>query len=370
MRATPQNPFKPTAGKTPPELIGRDGAVELFREGLENGAGAPGRLLRVTGARGTGKTVMLGEFRRIVGEAMSRWAVVSETASPGFAGRVLEALSDRGVLSSVRIQPSAFGVSLGSLEIERASLGLTEAMMSATARGRGLLITLDEVQDAALEETRALAIAVQNVIGEDRDIALAIAGLPTAIDGVVDGEALTFLRRAEPVELGPIPVDVVAESYADTMGRGDGMEIGRDLVERMASASAGYPFMVQLVGYQVWQTAFRRNGRRTGSVTASDVETGVAEARRRFDAMVVEPALHRLPPSAMAFLGEMARRGDGPVRTSEVAEGLGKPASSLSPVRARLLREGIVEAPSRGRLRLAIPYMADYLRELAALSFS
>lgn len=43
------NPFKPTAGKRPPILIGRESVVEDFEEGLDNGAGAPGRLMLITG---------------------------------------------------------------------------------------------------------------------------------------------------------------------------------------------------------------------------------------------------------------------------------------------------------------------------------
>lgn len=59
------NPFKPTAGRMPPLLIGRDAIIDDFEEGLDDGPGAPGRLMRVTGARGVGKTVILTEFGRI-----------------------------------------------------------------------------------------------------------------------------------------------------------------------------------------------------------------------------------------------------------------------------------------------------------------
>ena len=85
-----QNPFKPTAGKMPPELIGRDEVVDEFYEGLLNGPGAPERLIRVSGVRGTGKTVMLGEFKRIALNMEQKWTVVSETASPGFSSRAFE----------------------------------------------------------------------------------------------------------------------------------------------------------------------------------------------------------------------------------------------------------------------------------------
>ena len=53
------NPFKPTAGKMPPVLIGRESIVSDFSEALENGAGAPGRLMLITGQRGFGKTSCL-----------------------------------------------------------------------------------------------------------------------------------------------------------------------------------------------------------------------------------------------------------------------------------------------------------------------
>ena len=57
------NPFKPTAGMNPPELIGRDTVLDDFAEALENGPGAPDRLMRISGVRGTGKTVLLNALR-------------------------------------------------------------------------------------------------------------------------------------------------------------------------------------------------------------------------------------------------------------------------------------------------------------------
>ena len=68
------NPFKPTAGKRPPILIGRESVIEDFEEGLDNGAGAPGRLMLITGNRGYGKTVLLRELQRLAGCLRFRFA--------------------------------------------------------------------------------------------------------------------------------------------------------------------------------------------------------------------------------------------------------------------------------------------------------
>lgn len=53
------NPFKPTAGRIPPILVGREEIIEDFDYALKDGVGSPGRLMFLTGARGVGKTVML-----------------------------------------------------------------------------------------------------------------------------------------------------------------------------------------------------------------------------------------------------------------------------------------------------------------------
>ncbi|MBA2471365.1 MAG: ATP-binding protein, partial [Pseudonocardiales bacterium] len=59
-----RNPFAPGAGQRPPELAGRDRELTAFEVVLERGArGRPERSLVLTGLRGVGKTVLLGELR-------------------------------------------------------------------------------------------------------------------------------------------------------------------------------------------------------------------------------------------------------------------------------------------------------------------
>jgi hypothetical protein len=86
-----ENPFRPTAGATPPDLVGRRGEVlDEFAYGLRIGSGAPSLLTIFTGARGIGKTVMLGAAEDLA--IASGWAVVSATATGGFLRRIGEAM--------------------------------------------------------------------------------------------------------------------------------------------------------------------------------------------------------------------------------------------------------------------------------------
>lgn len=348
------NPFKPTAGKNPPELIGRDDVIVEFTDGLDNGPGAPGRLLRITGMRGMGKTVMLNELASI---AKSRgWTIVTETASEGFVERILHRLEPRYEVRGT-VEPELLGFKLGSVELAKNAVSLREAMARAAGAGSGLLITLDEVQDASIAEIRTLAIAVQHLIRDDANIAFVFAGLHSMVDGVVNSESLTFLRRAVPFTLGPLNAYEVADSLDDTFSELN-VSVSRAVVDYLADASAGYPFMVQLVGYYSWQKAARRH---PGTLDEEDASEGVSLARSRFDETVIEPALHHLPPMQVRYLLAMAQDGGEASSTRAVSDRMGKGASDVAPYRDRLVKAGIIEASAWGKVRFAIPNMADYL---------
>ena len=190
------NPFKPTAGKRPPILIGRESVIEDFEEGLDNGAGAPGRLMLITGNRGCGKTVLLRELQRLANER--GWAVVSDSASLGLCDRLADALrSNKPVVTSME-----FGPSFGRMSVEAARAkgetlrGLVNERLKRLGPGKGILFAIDEAQSASIEELAALAVLYQQVLGDqdatglsDRDqrgLALVFAGLPSMVDDLLE----------------------------------------------------------------------------------------------------------------------------------------------------------------------------------------
>lgn len=352
------NPFKPTAGKTPPAIIGRESVLEEFIEGMQNGPGAPGRLMRISGVRGTGKTVLLREVRDIARDL--GWMTVDEIATEGLCTRILSRVTSSKHVKSAVVEASVLGISLGSVQVEHVGPSLRDAMSAAIRKnGHGLLITLDEVQDAALDEVRVLATTIQRLIGDDLDIAFVFAGLPSMIDGVINGKTLTFLRRAVPFELKAVDRGEVAFSLADTFSD-SGIALDERAAAELADASRGYPFLIQLVGYHVWQQASRANA---DAVDATILERGILVAKERFMYSVVEPALQRVSPMAIAYLLAMAKDDGRSSDSGDIATRLGKTTRSLSVPRARLIRDSLIEAPSWGKVSFAIPYMADYLNE-------
>src|SRR6478752_2476781 len=215
------NPFRPSFGVTPPLLAGRDTEILAFGDALDAGPGAPGRATLYTGVRGIGKTVMLNEAET---QARQRgWVVVSETAVPGLVDRLtthrLPEAAAALELSSIgrRVTAVALPFHLGGLTWQtpaaehhpdlRAQLtALTDHLAD---HGTGLLLTVDELHRADREGLRELAATVQHCFREERPIAFAGAGLPTAIADLLNDDVLTFLRRADRYHLGAVdPADV------------------------------------------------------------------------------------------------------------------------------------------------------------------
>lgn len=355
------NPFKPTAGAEPPVLIGRDKVIDDFSDGLDEGVGAPARLMRITGPRGSGKTVLLTELGDI---ARKRgWTVVDETAGENLCSNMVAALArdSSGVSISADFDMGVVKVHAGAKKEEGSSL--REALKKATEKlgGNpvGLLVTVDEVQDAKESDMRDLAAAVQHLIREKRNIAFVFAGITTGVMDLVSGQALTFLRRAKAEELDSIPLDEVSCALRSTIEK-SGMSIEDEALAKATEATAGYAYLIQLVGYHVWRMG-KRHAQQSKEIDVGDVEFGVKEAMRDFNTTVHEPALAGLPLHAMEYVIAMSQDA-GVSRTSAVAERIGVAPSSLTSYRRLLINRQIVESAARGFVAFSIPYMREYVR--------
>lgn len=373
MLSTRTNPFKPSAGHLPPVLIGRDLVLDDFREGLDNGSGAPGRLMRITGARGIGKTVILTEFRNIA--ERRGWQTISETASSGMAQRLLNKLQPQKGSFSFSLEPSLsvfnVGGSLGGMHYERDSMPLTlrEAMSARLdaldKRNAGLLVTIDEAQAADRADMVAIATAVQHLISEDRNLAFVFAGLPSMSSKWLNDNVMTFLRRAQPERLGDIPLTEVSSAFADTF-HASGIILKDEPLRIATQATAGYPFMIQLVGYHIWRIVRRNHDLSTPvEVSVDEAQSGVRDAMSRLGDTVHGPELDGLSPIDKTYLLAMAQ-DDGPSSTSTVAERMGKDVKYASIYRIRLIEAQVIEDCGYGKVDFAIPYLREYLREHAA----
>lgn len=358
------NPFRPTAGAEPPQLVGRAGLLDEFEYGLRIRSGAPGLLTIFTGARGVGKTVMLGEAEDAARRA--GWAVISETATRGFLGRIGAAMHP--FLEELGSGPAGrriTGVGLGGFSVTTElapaqqagwrQLG-EELLRLLDAQGTGLAITLDEIHGADRDELAQLAASVQHFIRAGLPVALVFAGLPAAVSDLLDEGVATFLRRADRIDLHPAAIDEVEASYRETFATLE-HAIAPELLRTAAEVTGGYPFLIQLVGYHLWQVAEATDR----PLTAEDVGLAVAAARRRNTRMVIDAALASASPKDLEFLRAMAE-DDGSSRTVDIGRRLGDARNTVGNYRARLIDAGLIESTGHGLVDFAIPGLREHLR--------
>ena len=373
------NPFKPTAGKMPPILIGRQSIIDDFKEGLENGAGAPGRLMLITGQRGYGKTVMLTELGRVAKDA--GWEVISETASEGMCDRLASALVRPGMkLRGVNVQPSIgvsgiLNASLGgaSFSVDQVALTLREVVNQRLAkmpRGKGIVFTIDEAQAASMADMVALATTIQHVIRDEdmRDVsdsdkhgvAFVFAALPSLMDELLHERVLTFLRRSVQHDLGLVAYPDVRSAYIEVVREG-GLAIDSEVAELAAEASDGYPYMIQLVGYYMWRAAEVRGSK---EIEEADVIQGKKDALVLFDDAVCAPLFDGLTAAQKLFVKAVAKEAPQPTKVSEIANRAHRSASWVSKYRASLIKERVVESAGYGLVRLSASHLAEYVQSL------
>ncbi|OUP09448.1 AAA family ATPase [Collinsella sp. An2] len=357
------NPFRPTAGAEPPVLIGRSKVTHDFIDGLEEGIGSPARLMRITGPRGSGKTVLLTELGDIARD--KGWRVVDVTAVDNVAEAIRYELE-----GSPQQQEVSLGANLGLISVQGTSTTMyreeslrgimTRIATEQTEQGRGLLVTIDEIQDADEHDIRLVAATVQHLIRERQNIAFVFAGITTGVLDLINGKALTFLRRAKSEELAPIAHDDVARAFRHTIEHA-GMSIDAMALDSMAQATAGYAYLIQLVGYHVWAIA-REHAKTSLAIDKHDVQEGVSRAMDEFGNVVLETALADLPLRAIEYA--LAMTEDQEVSaTAEIAERLHVAPSSLTSYRRMLIKHQVIEPTARGFVAFSIPYMRDYLRK-------
>ena len=349
------NPFKPTAGAEPPHLIGRSEVLVEFRAGIEGGVGAPGRLMRISGPRGSGKTVLLtelGDVARSYG-----WRVVDVSAGADLIADLLLELTPQVTVEGASVSASAL-VGKGELDLAVRQPNLRALMGEASCGSKGLLLTIDEVQDASHEDMQRIATAVQHLVRERAHVALVFAGLPMGVMDLINGKAMTFLRRAVSEELGAISCLEVGLSLQESFGQ-SGLLLEGEALERAAELTGGYPYLIQLVGFYVWE---RANAHRVDDATVrmGDIDTGAAIAMERFHQTVHEPAIANVTRNALEYLFAMAE-SEVASSTAELAVRLGKSASAASSCRRLLLQQQVIEQTAPGYVGFAVPYLREYL---------
>jgi len=349
------NPFSPSFGRKPRLFIGRD---EIRHEFLSSLAfpDDPWRTTIVTGTRGSGKTVLISEIR----QEISKTAIVLKvTAENQFLDNLFSqlyqalSLKDREALkvSGLGLSFAGFGATVNQTEpaFLRAFQNQMVTLLEKLGQDRLVVIFIDEVQKHS-DELRTFVATYQELIMENANLALLMAGLPHALSDLLSDDVLTFFRRANQVQLQPINVDLINFDYQRIFKV---LGLDPEIVKKAAQATFGYPYLVQLVGYHLWRNA-------TNLSDKENLERTMIEAKAALFQNVHEIIFSSLTGKEKDFLFAMAQ-DEGTSLRSSLVKRLKVSQSYFANYRARLLASRIIVEAGRAELRFDLPYMREYL---------
>jgi len=380
-----ENPYRPGFNQPPLVFAGRTDVLDGAAEALAVAAydGRTPRPLILLGPRGVGKTVTLGEISELAAETHS-WPTVHVeakvtgpflaeiTAGVRSAGRLLagEDLAHRRSRIRVtggKVEARAFGVG-GEVQFdaqgrdaEPAHLGsaLTETMRIAVDRGAGLVVTVDEVQNADPGELSMLFGVVQEHVPDGWPLVLALAALPTLRESRGRRRLPTYLERAEWHDLDTLPPGEARQALV-----GPAQQAGRPTTPAAADLlldhAGGYPYAIQVAGHFAWRASHgsRAIGVDHARSAVPKIEADLAKLfRSRWDDASPREQQY------LRAMAEVAGRGEVP-RGGTVAAELGAPVTSVSYLRARLLRKGTIYRQAGGALHFITPGMGAWIRAL------
>ncbi|WP_165699948.1 ATP-binding protein [Ornithinimicrobium ciconiae] len=365
------NPFRPGFGVSPRVLAGRDELLEEFDTALDEGPGSPLRSVLVSGARGMGKTVILNELEeaaRVRGWLVVRLPETGDLVEELVSTALPMLLAEHDGERAVRRRLTGAGIAgVGSLsttareryEVRETAATLLARLLDVLAgHDTGLLFTLDELQAVDRESVAAFAALYQHLVRDERDVALAAAGLPVGVGKLLQHRGTTFLRRAERVQLGPLSTTEVIDALRRTVTEAGGV-VSEDALLTLAEVIHGYPYLLQLAGYRAWRDADRE------PITVAHARATLPVLSERMGRLVHEPALRDLPQAQRSYLEAMSL-DDGPSSTGAVAARLGLTAQHANVFRTRLIERELITPTGHGRVDYALPYLRDHLRRLAA----
>lgn len=381
------NPFSPGAGAPPPELAGRD-AILLQAQVLFGRVKArrPEKSILMTGLRGVGKTVLLNEMERMAGTAGYRTILIEAHEDKSLAlllipqlRRLLFELNRlagagekvrRGLavlksfISGIRVSVEGyeFGLDIdseqgaadsGDLEIDMPNLFLAVAE-AADERRTPIAILIDEIQYLRPPELSALIMAMHKMQQQQLPLVLVGAGLPI-LPGLA-GESKSYAERLFSFpDIGPLSETESALAIKEPI-ESAGESIEDAALKEIFRLTKGYPYFLQEWGYQAWNQAER------SPITAAIVQESTNLVEHRLDENFFRVRFNRLTPSEKNYLRAMAELGAGPYRTAEIAETLGVKINTVGPVRARLIKKGMIYSPSHGDMAFTVPLFNEFMK--------
>jgi len=355
------NPFTPSFGKRPTHFYGRDEVSRSIVSAVGD-LNSPWRTTLITGVRGSGKTALLSDIRMSFpgSDVIALYVVPNEALFDSILAGLYRQLpkSIMGALpefKNISVNP---GVAIGLEKkkppdfTETFSYHLMEMMDACMKHKKHIVFLVDEAHKHTAD-MRVFVSKYQDLVMREYSVSMVMAGLPSVVSSILNDDVLTFLRRAKQVDLENIELMIVKHEFRKVFLGADST-LTEEVVSKAATGTCGYPYLIQLVGYYLWE----------------ELQSGIAPEVLD-DVLIKSKAelfrnVHRLIFTDLSnkdreFVYAMAE-DETFSSVSDIGERIQVSKNYISQYRERLISAGVVKPAGRGLLRFNYPYMREFLQ--------
>ncbi len=347
-----KNPYTISFGKIPNRFISRRILIDSIIEALN---GDDEQAFKLTGIRGTGKTVTLTAIEKELRKD-DDWIVIGLRSDSDIIRELVAALySSVPFLSSfidANINLSLFGIGISLSKIRPVAsidYALKVILHEIKKRNKRLLVTIDEAR-----KTHGMTNFIQEfqlLIREELPIYLIIAGLYEDIESIENTDGLTFFLRAAKYEMTPLNYTYIRDDYRKTL------DIPLETAEQMAAMTKGYAYAYQALGKYMWDSS--------GKVLTDDVLQLFDEALAE---KVYKKIWSELTEKDKWFMQYIVRKDS--MSASELLQLTGQNHNSWSVPRARLKEKGIIDVETRGIITVKLPRFKEFVNNRIEMPYS
>ena len=339
-----RNPYAISFGRIPRQYISRDILIEEIIDTL-NSDSVEEQAFKLTGIRGTGKTVTLSAIERELRND-DKWILIGLRPNSDllndFAAQLYSEVPFLTKFIDTELNLSAFGIGLNISKkspVASIDVALRQIMKQIKKQGKRVLITIDEVQ-----KTTALIDFIQEfqiLLREDYPVYLVIAGLYEDIEDIENTDGLTFFLRAAKYEMTPLSLRIIKEDYKNTL------QLDEKTAEKLSKMTMGYAFAYQAFGKYMWES---------GAGEISDMV--LAWVDEALSSKVYDKIWSELTAKDIFFLKYIIQKER--LNASELLEMTKKKHNEWSGTRKRLIEKGIIDGSVRGQISLKLPRFKEY----------
>ncbi len=313
----------------------------------------------ITGVRGSGKTVMLGDIRNKIG-ADKDWITIDLNPESNLLDSLARGLylipEIKALFVKADLDFSILGI---GVHVENARLIASNEedalrMMLETLKkaGKKVLVTIDEITYG--KDVARFSHAISSYAGADYDIYVLMTGLRENIKVIKNQKSLTFLYRAKVKELDELNITAVCADYQKTL------EITREQAEELAFCTKGYSLGFQALGYHCWDALCKND-----ELNSNVLESVYDQLDVTLSELAYEKIWDELSEKDREVLKAMceiqSKNGIRLVKVEEIRALLDMSSNTFTTYRTRLMDCGVLDGKQFGMVSFKLPRFEKFV---------